>query len=358
MKKITFALYGGGWRAEFYARVARAMPEKYEITAALVRREETAARLRRLYGIPSVFRLEDLLNTRPDFVVLCITKVDIADALCDLMGKNIPVLCETPPAVEKEKLLRVWDSSRRAASCAVQIAEQYPLQPYYAACFAAAPLLGDVSNLTTGMVHGYHAVSLIRRFLNVGFETAAITGRQYTFPVCRTGGRQGMCYTGEPLGAARNRFDLVFASGKAAFFDFSAEQYDSYIRARHFNLQGTKGEINDLCVRYVNDAGDPVRAEMRRLDLGVYGNREWSHFGIEMNGRFLYKSPCLNARLNDDELAVAACLDRMNDKVRFGRDGGYSLADGLQDAYLALLMTEALRTPWHTVVSEKMPWAE
>ena len=37
MKTIHYALVGGGWRAEFYLRIARELPERFVIDGLVVR---------------------------------------------------------------------------------------------------------------------------------------------------------------------------------------------------------------------------------------------------------------------------------------------------------------------------------
>ena len=36
MGRIKYALIGSGWRAEFYIRIAKMIPERFELTAVLV----------------------------------------------------------------------------------------------------------------------------------------------------------------------------------------------------------------------------------------------------------------------------------------------------------------------------------
>lgn len=36
MEKIRYGLIGSGWRAEFYIRIAKAVPEKFDLTAVLI----------------------------------------------------------------------------------------------------------------------------------------------------------------------------------------------------------------------------------------------------------------------------------------------------------------------------------
>ena len=50
MSKVRFAVVGSGWRSFFYIRIAKALPEIFELTALLCRSREKADRFRREYG--------------------------------------------------------------------------------------------------------------------------------------------------------------------------------------------------------------------------------------------------------------------------------------------------------------------
>ena len=95
--------------------------------------------------------------------------------------------------------------------------------------------------------------------------------------------------------------------------------------------------------------------DLNRIDLGVYGNQEWSHFAIMLGEKFLYKTPFVNARLNDDEIAVGSLSLGMSEYVKGGQEI-YSLADALQDMYLCLKMEDAMASPYTAVTTEKQPW--
>ena len=51
-KPISFGIIGGGWRAEFFFRIAQAMPERFRITGCLARTESTRARVKADWNIP------------------------------------------------------------------------------------------------------------------------------------------------------------------------------------------------------------------------------------------------------------------------------------------------------------------
>ena len=81
----------------------------------------------------------------------------------------------------------------------IQIAEQYFAQPLYAAWQQVLQegKIGEVQNINISALHGYHGASIIRRFLNSGFENAVIYGKRYWFNVTETYGRKGMDFNGE-----------------------------------------------------------------------------------------------------------------------------------------------------------------
>ncbi len=357
MKKTRFALIGGGWRAEFFARICGQLPNKFEITSTLLRSEEKGRAWEEKFHIPYDLDMDEVLAKKPDFLVLSITK-PATEKLIELMGLGTPILCETPPAVTHEALLRVYEAYKKSGA-RVQVAEQYGFQPLYAAWHEVVKrgLIGEVSNVSLSAVHSYHAASLIRSFLDVGFQNAVLTGKRHYFNVRRTDSREGIVLKGETLNTRRDRLTFEFDNGKTGFFDFSPVQYESFIRTRHLNIQGETGEIDDLTLRRLTACGEPLESSLHRLDQGVYNNRHWSHYGIALDGEYVYHSPFPYARLNDDEIAVAQCLKNMGEWVR-GEDAQvYTLEDALQDAYMALLMEEALNNPNRPIQSARQPWA-
>ena len=354
--KTRFTIVGYGWRAQFYLRAARMIPQEFEVTSIVTRSGERAAQIRKETGIPAVRSLEEALGDQPDFVLLCVTRAVMKDWIVRLMEQKIPVLCETPPGKDVDELNELWKEKVRLGGN-VQVTEQYFLQPYYAAMIrlARSGLLGDISNMNMSAIHGYHAVSIFRKVLGVGFENCEILGRRFRFPVTETRDRGGWHYGGRMLCPDRDRVDLVFESGRTAFFDFSQEQYFSPIRSRTWNVQGSRGEIRDMDVYWLNEKNQVIREHMRREDDGVYNIDGWSHLWITLSGERIYENPFPQARLNDDELAVADVLRHMGRSVREGVDF-YPLSEGLQDAYLDFCMEEALRTG-NAVRTEAQSWA-
>lgn len=358
MEKIRFGLIGSGWRAEFYLRIAKALPEKFELTSVLIRDKEKGSAFSEKFKVPVVNTLDQLLEQKPDFVVLAIKRGTVTNYLIRLFEIGIPVLTETPPGEDEKALQKLWKECVRLNG-KIQVAEQYPMQPLYAAWHKAVAdgKIGEVENINISSLHGYHGAAIIRWFLDTGFGNCRLYGKRYWFDVTETYGREGMVFDGEVVKCSRDRLTMEFDNGKIAFFDFSdPAQYHSFIRTRQLTIQGTRGEIDDMTIRYLSKENIPVTQNLNRIDLGVYGNQEWCHYGIMLGEEFLYRTPFGNARFNDDELAVASCLVKMADYVKNGTEF-YSLREALQDMYLCLKMDEALENPVTIVETTKQPWA-
>jgi len=357
--KISYALIGSGWRAEFYIRIAKAVPDVFDLKAVMVRDHAKGKAFSEKHQVKVVNTLEELLAEDIQFVVVSTKRGTMTGYIEELVKRNIPVLTETPPGECEKDLIKLWDVCQNYNS-KVQVAEQYFLQPLYAAWYNAIKqgLIGQTANISLSSLHGYHGVSMIRRMLGTGGQNCTIYGKRYQFPVTETYGREGMVFDGEVFTCPRDRVTLEFENGQVAFFDFSdPAQYHSFIRTRQMTVQGDRGEIDDLTIRYLTEDNIPVAQDLRRIDLGVYGNQEWSHFAIMLGERFLYKTPFPNARLNDDELAVGSLLLGMAEYLKSGKNC-YSLADALQDMYICLKMEEAMKDAYKPVVTQDQPWRD
>ena len=317
MSKIRFGLIGSGWRAEFYIRIAKALPEMFDLAAVMIRSKEKGEAFSEKFDVKVVNTLDELVEKEPEFVVMAIKRGIVTENLITLFKRGIPVLTETPPGEDVEALQQLWDAYQEYQP-KVQVAEQYFLQPLYASWYKAIcdGKLGEVENINISSLHGYHGASIIRQFLGTGFENCRIYGKRYWFDVTETYGREGMVFDGEVVKCSRDRLTMEFDNGKVAYFDFSdPAQYHSFIRTRQLTVQGTRGEIDDLTIRYLNEQNIPVTQELRRIDLGVYGNQEWSHYAVMLGEEFLFRTPFVNARFNDDEIAVASCMVKMHEYV-------------------------------------------
>jgi len=131
---------------------------------------------------------------------------------------------------------------------------------------------------------------------------------------------------------------------KLGVYDFTGDQYFSWVRSQRLLVRGEKGEINNLDLSYLADFKTPIHTRFERRDAGQHGNLEgYHHKGYLAGDQWLYQNPYVPARLMDDEIAIAACLESMGHYVETGEDF-YSLAEACHDHYLGLVIQEAVKT--------------
>ena len=357
MTITSFAIVGGGWRAEFYMRIAKAMPERFRIHTMLVRNEEKGKAIEKQWDIHTVRTMEGLIAQAEhfDFVVVAVAKGGAQEIITQLAMYEVPVIAETPPATDLDGLITLYNSLPKNAK--VQIAEQYLYQPLHAARInlVRSGKLGDISHVQMSVAHEYHGISLIRQLLGVGFEEVTIRGEQIQSLISRGPSREGDPETGGLVETSQQLVTLRFGD-KLAVYDFTRDQYFSWIRRSRIIIRGSLGEIVNEEASYLVDYATPVHMDLRRVDKGHGGNLEgYYHKGIIAGEQWLYLNPTAPARLSDEEIAIATMLFKMADYVSGASGSFYSLADAAQDQYLSLLMLKAIETG-ATVVSTRQPW--
>ena len=354
--KVRYMVIGYGWRADFYYRIAKLLPEQFTVCAGVLRTEERARQVAEQEHVCATADIEQALAVNPDFAVLCVPRSIVKDYLVQLMEKGIPVLCETPPGKDTEELKELWKMAQ-IHNGRVQVVEQYFLQPYYAGVLKMIEegYLGKISSVMLSALHGYHAVSMFRKILGIGYENCRIQGQKFWSEVTATNGRDGFDESGTVIREDRDWASMQFENGKVALLDFEGEQYFSLIRTRRWNIRGARGEINDMTVRFLNERNQPVEQTINRVDVGRNNNSEWSHKGMMFLDKQIYRNPFYPARMNDDEIAVASCLAAMKEYVETGKEF-YPLREALQDTYLSFAMEQAIESG-ETVQTQTQPWA-
>ena len=353
---IKFGIVGGGWRTEFFLRIARELPEVFEVTGMFVRKQERAEELTKQFGVQTYSTLGELLGTGPDFLITSLSWSSNPVFLRELADRGIPVLSETPPAPTHADLVALTDLIKTGAK--IQVAEQYSFQPEHAARIAIARSgkLGDVFQAQLSVCHGYHGISLLRRLLDIGFEGAKISARRVPETVVGGPDRNGRPPKEETIQHQSQLIAHLDFGDKHAIFDFVGSMYHSYIRTHRTLVRGTRGEINNREVRYLADFQTPIHYELRRVDMGQTGNLDgYFHQGVLAGEQWAYRNPFPFARLMDDEIAIAACMVGMSEYVQGGPDI-YSLAEACQDHYLSILMEESADSGQELVASTQ-PWA-
>jgi hypothetical protein len=357
MSAVKFGIIGAGWRAEFYLRIARALPERFEVAGAVVRNPEKRLPFQKAWGVKAFPTLEDMLaGTSPGFVVTAVSWDANPGYLRALSERGMPALSETPPAPDLEGLVAVNELTQSGAR--IQVAEQYWAQPHHAARLAVARsgMIGRVTQAQISACHGYHGISLMRRFLSIGYESPKITAKRFVSPLIASPDRDGLL-KGEQIEDSVQDLAWFDFGHRLGVFDFSYDQYFSWVRSERVLVRGERGEIINDRVHYLKDFQTPIVLTMERRLAGLDGNLEGSFFkGIQLGDEWIHRNPFAPASLTGDEIAIASCLDRMDEYVRTGRDF-YPLAEASQDHYLNLLYQQAIEGG-HTVQAERQPWAQ
>ena len=255
---LTYAIVGSGYRAEYFARVARTWPEQFR-ALFLCRSEAKAAKLKRDTGVDAVLTAEAVEAFGPDFVVVAVDRGHVADVAEEWIARGYPVVTETPVGDTEEKLERLQALGEGGAK--IVCCEQYHRQPILAAGLEAIGqgLIGAPRTAYISLVHDYHAASLIRRALGVGGEGYTLLGARRVSPAVETDSRYGAILDGRVTDEVRDQVLVTFESGRTAIYDFAPLQYRSYIRARHITVRGDRGEWSDTTLYGLDAQGLPWR---------------------------------------------------------------------------------------------------
>ena len=353
----TFAIIGSGFRAEAFLRVAQALPDRFRVSAVMARRAESRQAIRDRWSVDVVDSIDDLRQDRPDFVVVGVSPSVSTEIVLALTDAGHAVLTETPVAPDVASSLALASAVRAGAR--IQVAEQYHLEPLISAQLAVVRrgILGDVSEASVSIAHDYHGVSLVRRFLGVEFQNARITARRFVERLQDGPGRQGDPVEDRAVEGIRTSAWLEFDGGVHGTYDFHDQQYRSWIRTPSLQVRGSRGELRDETVRHLQDAFTPVTSHLERVEAGAAGNHEGSFLrSYSFEGAVVYDNVFRPARLADDELGIAALLERMSGYAHGGPDA-YSVAEAAQDQYLQLEMRRAIESG-ATIETKTQAWAD
>lgn len=352
---IRFGIVGTTWRAEFFLRIARACPELFEVVGIVGRDQTRAAEVAGRFDVPVFPNIEALVKSgRLEFVVTSVARGANEGVMAEVAGFDVPILSETPPGESLDDLCEVWAMAQKGAR--IQVAEQYCFQPHHAArlAFVRSGTLGRVSQAQVSVSHGYHGISLMRHFLGITFEPVTITAYNFTSPIVQSAGRAGLPEK-EAISESTQTIARFDFGDRLGIFDFTGDQYFSYIRRQRLLVRGERGELVDETATYLQDFRTPIHVVFQRHMAGVNGNLEGHHLkGIQAGEQWAYRNPLAPAALPDEEIAIGTCLLKMADYVA-GKGDCYSLAEASQDRYLDLLMQQSLETG-QPVASQPQPW--
>lgn len=361
--KTRFVIVGSGWRSLYFVRIAKALPELFDMCALLCRSEEKAQLLAAEHQIHTTTSWAECAALHPDFVVVAVSKDDLAEVSLTWMARGFTVLCETPAAMNVPMLKRLWQAGLDGGK--LVIAEQYTRYPINTALLnvLADKPLGDVTCLDLSQAHEYHAASLMRAFLGTPVGTPfTIRAKGYMFPTAETLSRCERFTDGRVADKQRTVADIEFANGQLVRYDFDSEQYRSPIRQNHMKLQGVRGELMDGCFYLLDQQNRPVVRPLEprsRTVLTESDNPNLHTFEeiteVRWGQKIVYEPPFGLCGLSQDETAIALLMQGTAAYAAGAGDAPMPLADALEDAYVAILMREAAESG-AVLHSKRMPW--
>ena len=352
MSRYHFIIIGSGWRALYYVRIAKALPEMFHLDAMYCRTMEKADKIAKELSINTTTSIQECMDYQPDFAVIAVNKSSICDVAMEWMDRGITVLSETPAALRIEQLRELYEYHKAGKKQVV--AEQYRNYPSNRASIKLinSGIIGDVGCMNISLAHEYHGFSLIRAYLGIKpDENYTVTAKIYEFPTTQTLTRYEKCTDGSIVNQKRCTATFEFESGKVAWYDFDSEQYRSPIRKNTIKVQGVRGEMIDDTIYYLNDVNEgcveKIKTEYRiktienpNPNLSVL--REVKK--IIFQDKILYEPEWGLCDLPEDETAIAALMEGTAKYSRNEAEPPYRIEDALADAYAAILMKEAMET--------------
>ena len=326
MDKITYSVIGGGWRAEFYLRIAALLPNRFSVACICVRNPEAAKRISERFDVKIINTVDELKSIPCDFIVNCINKADISELSLSLASDGYAILAETPACTSEEqaeKLLKAFKPDYK-----IQIAEQFHFKPMYQSIkkIIYGGIIGEANYIYISVAHDYHAMSLIRFFLNSN-GGKLISQTEFSSPILHTNFRNGVVHN-KAYQNSKHTIKTFDFDGKIAVYDFDAEQYFSPIRTDRLLIRGTRGEIENDTVRYFNADDKCVESKIVQHKSGALDGLY--NADVTFENKVLYTYPFGDARLTDEETAKATALVKMKEYLETGTEF-YSFKSGIKD---------------------------
>jgi predicted dehydrogenase len=354
----TIAIIGAGWRAEFYVRIAQLMPERFEIIGVVARKEDVRSSLAQEYGVQTFSSISELLSyKKPDYAVSSVSWDSNPGVVEELVKAGVHVLCETPPAPTVEALQKLWRAV--GSSEMVQVAEQYMNLPGHSSrlSITRSGVIGEVTSVELSSTHGYHAVSLMRGFLQSGFEPTTIMTRQFEASLVNPLSRDGWNSDLSPQ-LAKTTISLIdFGHGKSGIYNFVDNQWHNQLRHRRIVVRGSRGEIVDDAVIRLTEGPAITTSRIERYQLGYDLNLDgFDTEHLSFDGKLVFKNPFTGLRFMDEEIAIAQLMVQMADWIEGNAKPPYPLNEGCQDQLISLAIDESIATG-KSITTQKQDWA-
>ena len=192
-------LLGTGWRAHFYMRISRMLPDILSIPAVLTRKKERAEEIER-EGFRVFTDPDEALAVDHDAVIISSGKEGYYETLFRLHAEGERIVSETT-------LLSLSDEELdKVSSFSGLVMEQYSFTPLFASVLEVLSSSGvKPDQLYLSGLHNHHSAAIARRILSSGHHMPEKVS-SITFPsrIIKTGTRKGLDRSGEMEDYERN----------------------------------------------------------------------------------------------------------------------------------------------------------
>ncbi len=295
-------LFGTGWRAHFYIRIASLLPSLLTISSVYTRSEERKYQIL-LEGLDATTDIAVALSAEHDAVIVASGRDGFLPLLEELEKRGERIFTETSfLPLSDEELDRAGEIGGFAF-------EQYLHTPLYSSVMAALGRIGKVSSMYLSGLHNHHAASVMNAVFP-GLEIKDVKRLLEEEAEClKTGSRSGLVTTGEREKYTRKITSVTFRTGEVFITDFSSNQYHSYIIPSHLEIRGEKGVVTERGVTYIDGDGYPVSLSfLFHREEGKTGQQpSLSH--VTLGERTVFRNHFYPLPLSDDEIAIALMLE-------------------------------------------------
>ena len=318
-------LFGTGWRAAFYLRIARMLPSLLSIVSVCTRSHERAELLGRdgwnMHTSP-----EEALSVPHDAVIVASGREGFHSLMSRLRERGERVLAETTFLQLSDEELEDLSTFEGAA------AEQYRFTPLYASVIAALGEIGEADQVLISGLHNHHAAAIARIILGTGSRMPEIVRElDFSSSMPRTGSRAGLERGGEEAYVRKLR--LLDFGGRLFIYDFSTNQYHSYLFGKRIEVRGRKGIITQEGLNAVGDDGYPYSVPFVFHRDCSTGNGSLTLSHVTLGPRTVFVNPFYPLPFSDDEIAIAEIIRRMDSGEEYP-----TIASAIMDARLGRLL--------------------
>jgi predicted dehydrogenase len=344
MEEFSLALVGFGRRAQLtYIPLLQKMRLLVRLIAVCGHQKEETVRWGEGEQVPYYTSLGQLLDKqRPDLGIVCVSRVNHAQPVIQLIEAGIPVLVETPLGETVEEMNEMMAVSRKKPLVPVEVAENYIRQPRIQIIrkMIAADLFGSVNLVYSNFTgHGYHGAALIRSLLGFEQKPIRVSGFTKNFPVINHIWRPG-----QPPREGENWQHAIieFETGATGVYSFSNLTYGSPLRQEFeknrliFYAAKGMGVGHDLLILDGIDQRNPIpieRRTMTRHNLEIL-----DAYVAKGKPEIAWVNPLSGYDLDENQLDVGLCLYDLLLAIREGRQPEYGIQNGKIDRMLELTM--------------------